>query len=175
MALCFIFIFLWTFAFINMYSTKTTRIQASEWIYAYIPRGSTLAVEHWDDRVPVYDPGHYIYEEMTLYERPDDEIKWQGLKQKLERTDYIVIASNRLYMPLQKLKDCEKYVSCYPKTAAYYEQLFKEELGFKKVAEFSSYPRIPLGPWTFEIIDDTADESFTVYDHPKIMIFRKMN
>lgn len=174
MIITFGFIMLWTLAFINIYSKATTRIEATQWINKYIPAGSILAVEHWDDRVPVFDPGKYQYEEMTLYERPDDEIKWEGLKQKLNRTDYIIIASNRLYIPLQKLHDCDKYLSCYPKTADYYQKLFNEELGFQKVAEFSSYPRIPLGPWTFEIIDDTADESFTVYDHPKIMIFRKM-
>ncbi len=175
MFVCFIFIFLWTFAFINIYSTKTTRIQATEWIYTYIPTGSTLAVEHWDDRVPVYDPGKYIYEEMTLYDRPDDELKWEELKRKLNRSDYIIVASNRLYTPLQKLNDCEKYLSCYPITASYYQQLFSEKFGFEKIAEFSSYPRLSLGSWTFEIMDDNADESFTVYDHPKIMIFRKMN
>ncbi|HRN71473.1 MAG TPA: hypothetical protein PLS49_09955, partial [Candidatus Woesebacteria bacterium] len=96
--------------------------------------------------------------------------------EKLQRTDYIIIASNRLYTPLQRLKDCKGNTDrCYPKTAEYYQKLFNEKLGFTKVAEFTSYPRIPLGPWTFEIIDDTADESFTVYDHPKIMIFRKIN
>lgn len=175
MAISFFFIILWTLAFVNIYSSQTTRIEASRWIYEYIPAGSTLAVEHWDDRIPIFDVGKYNYEEMTLYERPDDEVKWQGLNKKLENTDYIIIASNRLYVPLQRLNDCEKYLSCYPKTAEYYQKLFSEKLGFTKVAEFTSYPQIPLGPWTFEIIDDEADESFTVYDHPKIMIFRKIN
>ncbi len=168
-------VILWTLAFVNIYSQRTTRLRASNWIYSYIPTGSTLAVEHWDDRVPVFDIGRYNYQELTLYDRPDDEIKWQVLNQKLASSDYIVIASNRLYVPLQKLNDCEKYTSCYPITAQYYKDLFEGKRGFTKVAEFSSYPNLPLGPWTFEIIDDAADESFTVYDHPKIMIFKKVN
>jgi len=42
------------------------------------------------------------------------------------------------------------------------------------VAEFTSYPHIKIGSKQLEIIDDKADESFTVYDHPKIMIFKKV-
>ncbi|HRN69801.1 MAG TPA: glycosyltransferase family 39 protein, partial [Candidatus Woesebacteria bacterium] len=81
MGICFAFIMLWTLAFINIYTTKTTRIQATEWIYTYIPEGSTLAVEHWDDRIPVFDPGKYMYEELTLYDIPDNDLKWQILNE----------------------------------------------------------------------------------------------
>lgn len=175
MGMVFSLLIIWTIAFVNIYSSTSTRIEASQWIYKYIPTGSTLAVEHWDDRVPIFDTGKYTYEEMTLYDRPDDEIKWSTLNTKLNKSDYIIIASNRLYVPLQKLTDCDKYKSCYPKTAEYYKKLFNEQLGFQKIAEFSSYPRLQIGNWKLEILDDTADESFTVYDHPKILIFRKMS
>lgn len=175
MVITFFFVVIWTISFVNIYTSTSTRLQATAWINSFIPPGATLAVEHWDDRVPVFDVDRYQYEEMTLYERPDNDMKWTVLNEKLTRTDYIIIASNRLYVPLQRLHDCEKYLACYPKTAEYYQKLFAGELGFTKVAEFTSYPRLPIGPWTFEIIDDEADESFTVYDHPKIMIFRKMN
>lgn len=160
--------------FINIYSSKNTRIQATEWIYQNIADGSTLAVEHWDDRVPIFDPGKYNYEEMTLYDIPDDQIKWQVLNEKIKKTDYIIIASNRLYTPLMRLQKCGEHGRCYPITKSYYEALFSEELGFRKVAEFTSYPRIKFGSFGFEINDDMADESFTVYDHPKIMIFKRM-
>ena len=146
MIITFSLVILWTLSFVNIYDSKTTRLKASNWIYSYIPTGSTLAVEHWDDRVPVYDIGRYKYEELTLYDRPDDSIKWQTLNQKLSRSDYIIIASNRLYTPLQKLSDCSKFTSCYPKTAAYYEELFAEKRGFRKIAEFTGYPHLPLGP-----------------------------
>ena len=45
-----------------------------------------------------------------------------------------------------------------------------QELGFEKVAEFTTYPR--LGPFVFN--DDASDESFTVYDHPKPIVFQKV-
>ena len=163
----------WCLMFNNIYSQTHTRIAATDWIIKNIPEGKTLAVEHWDDRVPIYGGEKYNYEEMTLYEQPDDENKWKVLNEKLTKTDYIIIASNRLYIPLQKLDDCKKYKSCYPKTAEYYHELFNDELPFRKVAEISVYPGFQIFNFKFQIKDDSADESFTVYDHPKILIFKK--
>ena len=95
---------------------------------------------------------------------------------RLANIDYMIIASNRLYTPLGKLTDCENLRPgrCYIETAEYYDKLFAGQLGFKKVAEFSSYPGIKVGKFEFEYIDDDADESFTVYDHPKVIIFKKI-
>lgn len=163
---------LWTFMFLSIYSITHTRIAASDWIIKNIPKGSTLAVEHWDDRVPLYDGEKYNYQELTLYDQPDDETKWQILNEKLSKADYIIIASNRLYAPLQKLSNCQKFKSCYPATTEYYKKLFNNQLLFKKVAEFTAYPELKILNFKFQIKDDSADESFTVYDHPKIMIFK---
>lgn len=165
----------WSFMFINIYTFPHTRISASDWILKNIPKGSTLGVEHWDDRLPILGSENYFFEELTIYEQPDDKIKWQMLNEKLKKTDYIIIASNRLYIPLSKLSDCKKYRSCYPETAKYYQKLFGEKLTFRKIVEFSDYPRIEIGKWKLEINDDSADESFTVYDHPKIIIFKRTN
>jgi hypothetical protein len=166
----------WSFMFINIYTFPHTRISASDWILKNIPKGSTLAVEHWDDRLPILGSENYFFEELTIYEQPDDKIKWQILNEKLKKTDYIIIASNRLYIPLSKLSDCKKYRSCYPETAKYYQKLFGNKLSFKKIVEFSDYPRIELGNYLkLEINDDSADESFTVYDHPKIIIFKRID
>lgn len=164
---------IWTLMFISIYSQTHTRISATDWILKNIQDGSTLAVEHWDDRLPIYGGERYYFLEMTLYDQPDDKVKWQILNKKLKQADYIIIASNRLYVPLQKLNDCQKYKVCYPKTAEYYKKLFKEELGFKKVAEFAVYPEFQILNFKFQIRDEGADESFTVYDHPKVIVFKK--
>ncbi len=178
---------IWTLLFVNIYSQKHTRIAATEWILENIPAGSTLAVEHWDDRVPLFDNGRYKYVELPLYERPDDWVKWSALvNPRIEQADYIIIASNRLYVPLQKLADCQKYKSCYPKTAEYYRKLFNSlpviptttkvggGISYKKVAEFVVYPTLDVLRYTFHVNDQSADESFTVYDHPKAMVFKKI-
>ncbi|HLL60431.1 MAG TPA: glycosyltransferase family 39 protein [Candidatus Nitrosocosmicus sp.] len=175
---------LWTSMFVNIYTKKHTRISASEWIVKNIPQGSHVAVEHWDDRLPIFGSENYQIQEMTLYEQPDDEMKWNLLNQKLIQTDYMIIASNRLYTPLQRLDDCEKYRACYPRTKEYYQRLLNGlplhtdygSIQFIKVAEFESYPylEIPFLNYELQISDHEADESFTVYDHPKIMIFKKI-
>jgi len=165
---------LWTLPFLMIYSVPNTRIRATHWINQFIPYGSVLGVEHWDDRVPIFDPGNYKYEELTLYDIPDDQNKIAQHYRKLQHVDYIVIASNRLYTPLQKLVDCDRYEKCYPATSKYYQDLFAGRLGFVKIAEFTSYPRLQISNIKLQLIDDTADESFTVYDHPKIMIFKKI-
>ena len=164
--------FVWTLMFINIYSQKHTRIAATEWILKNISPGSTLAVEHWDDRLPLFGGENYNFEELQLYNIPDDDLKWTFINQQLDKADYIIIASNRLYIPLQKLANCQRYKLCYPKTAQYYRKLFNNQLGFKKVAEFAVYPKLEIGDWKLEINDQNADESFTVYDHPKVILFK---
>lgn len=167
---CFVLLVLiWPFSFIQIYSRTHTRLTATYWINQRVPLGSNIGVEHWDDRLPLMGGERYVSIEYPLYEQ-DNEIKWANLRERISQTDYIILASNRLYVPLQKLTDCTKYKVCYPITARYYQTLFSGELGFVQVARFSSYPKIPFT--NIEIVDDSADESFIVYDHPVIYIFK---
>lgn len=164
-------ILIWPFSFITIYSKPPTRVEASNWILSYIQQGDLLAVEHWDDRLPLFHSERFTIKELPLYEK-DSPAKWEDISKTLEQVNYIVIASNRLYIPLQKLDNCQIHTShCYPLTKKYYQALFNEELGFKKVAEFSNHPRIPY--INLVINDQTSDESFTVYDHPTVMIYKK--
>jgi YYY domain-containing protein len=162
----------WSLAFVNgVYGTEHTWITASRWIYANVPDGSVLAVEHWDDHLPLSLPepeanmGAHDYSqvELPMYEE-DTSQKYELLRARLREADYIVLSSNRLYRTIPRLPQR------YPMSTRYYELLFSGQLGFEKVAEFTTYPR--LGPVT--IPDDNADESFTVYDHPKPIIFKKV-
>lgn len=162
---------IWPLALMNIYTKPNTRVLASNWIYQNIPLDKTIAVEHWDDQLPL---GGSPYKTITLplYD-PDTPQKWQIINEDLTRIDYIIIASNRLYVPLQKLIDCKKIPSyhCYPLASEYYKNLLSGSLGFAKIVEFENLPTIPL--LNIPINDQNADESFTVYDHPKVMIFKK--
>ena len=174
-----IFSCIYCLMFVNIYSQQHTRIAATEWINKNIPAGSYVATEHWDDGMPLTGGEKFNRIELPLYERPDDKRKWDELiTPRLKQAEYIIIASNRLYVPLQKLADCNKYTSCYPITAKYYKDLFAGQLGFKQIAEFAAYPSLPLITqllnYPITINDQSADESFTVYDHPKIIIFKKI-
>jgi hypothetical protein len=169
---CGVLLLLWPLSFSKIYSQPNTRMSASYWIGEHIPAGKVLAIEHWDDGLPLFGAENYQMVTLPLYD-PDTEEKWTKINQDLKRVDYIIIASNRLYTPLQKLTNCASLPAykCYPQTAWYYRQLFSGQLGFEKVAEFTDYPRVPF--LNLAIDDQGADESFTVYDHPKVMIFKK--
>jgi YYY domain-containing protein len=161
----------WALAFVNgVYGRTHTWIAASRWIYANVPDGSVLASEHWDDDLPLglpepgADMGSHGYRvvDLPMYEE-DNQGKYEIIRSTLREADYIILASNRLYRSIPRLPER------YPMTTKYYDLLFAGQLGFEIVAEFTSYPT--LGPLTFP--DDDADESFTVYDHPKPIVFQK--
>lgn len=165
-------ILVWPLSFLHIYTKEPTRVTATKWIHNHISTGKTLAIEHWDDALPVYGQEQYTMVTLPLYD-PDTPEKWENINRQLAKVDYIILASNRLYTPLQKLTDCKNLPPgrCYPYTAQYYQDLFAGRRGFYKVAEFRVYPTIPL--LNISIHDQSADEAFTVYDHPKIIIFKK--
>lgn len=170
--ICTAIIFFWTTTFMGIYTKPNTRVTASSWMNENIPHGATIALEHWDDALPLRFASRYTVEELPLYNADTTE-KWIDINTKLEKTDYIIIASNRLYTPLMNMTDCQRLPQgrCYTTTAAYYRKLFSGALGFTEVATFTSFPTIPFT--AIHIDDSAADESFTVYDHPKVMIFKK--
>lgn len=164
-------ILLWPLSFIHIYRLPNTRVTATSWILENIPHGKTLAIEHWDDGIPLSGSQNYQILTLPLYDSDSPE-KWQTINSLLMRTDYIIIASNRLYAPLQRMTDCKSLPKdrCYPLTSEYYRKLFDGSLGFQKIVQFENNPVIPF--FNIPINDIAADESFTVYDHPKIMIFQ---
>lgn len=159
------FLIVWPMAFITIYTRPHTRVSASGWIYANIPAGSTLAWEHWDDPLPLPLQNNHIGVfktiQLPMYD-PDTALKWLGVTDQLEKSDYIVLSSNRVYGGIEHAK------KRYPPTNRYYALLFSEKLGFKKIAEFTSRPTL----FGFQFVDDDAEESFTVYDHPKVLVFK---
>ena len=157
----------WGLAFLRIYQKPQTRVLASEWIYQNVAMGSKIITEHWDDGLPIplgmNNPGQYESVSLTVWE-PDNEQKAKYLATELEWADYIFINSRRNYGVISKLPQR------YPITAKYYQRLFKGELGYQKVAEFSSYPTF-LG---IIINDDLSEETFQVIDHPKIYLYKNM-
>jgi YYY domain-containing protein len=184
-------------AFLNIYRQQHPWIQISEWIYRHVPKGAVRATEHWDDHLPLglvvdgqgRSEGEYPFKEMPLYE-DDNPAKLNLIIERLRSVDYVILATNRLYGSIARLPDR------YPITTEYYRLLFEEKLGFKLVGMAATYPSF-LG---VSFVDDTTvdpplpepplladfrpsplvihlgrvDESFTVYDHPKPLVFQKV-
>lgn len=155
---------LWALAFVGLYAEPNTRLAASRWLLQHAADGSVLAVEHWDDSLPLAIPGRerkgFRELSMNLYDDETTE-KRRKLLDNLQNADYLILASNRLYGSIPRLPER------YPLATEYYRALFDGRLGYQQVAEFTARPRL----FGIEIDDDQAQEDFTVYDHPKVQIF----
>lgn len=164
-------------AFESIYSRPNTRVAASQWMYQHIPPGSRLSAETWDDPLPLLlGPGKsladykYVVVPFDLYndrppgvQVPTTEAEFNYIVGRLRSVDYIVESSARLYGSIPRLP------WRYPVQQQYYQLLFAGRLGFTPIYEGTSFPT--LGPWTFN--DQYMDESFTVYDHPRVVLFKR--
>ena len=165
----------WALAFQSIYSQDHPRIAASEWLYAHALPGSRITGEIWDDTLPYALPdkpnGVFKLIETEPYTTDSlqkvDELVFGRPADKgeggLVNADYVAIASNRVKDSIVRLP------AEYPATIRYYELLESGALGFKRVAHFESRPTF-LG---ISINDASAEESFTVYDHPEVTIYQK--
>ncbi len=160
--------FVWGLAFIEVYRQDISRVQATHWINENVPPGSSITSNEWDDGLPLNLPGepNNAYEGLQLkpYVPDWDEAKVFELVDTLDRADYVAETSNRLYDSIPRIP------ARYPNTVLYYEYLFDGTLGFEKVAEFDNYPRL-FG--VIDVPDQSSEEAFTVYDHPKVTIWKK--
>ena len=146
----------------------------------------------WDDALPLDKYGYNLFghesglfgntRNMELY-YDDTQTKKDLLYTTLDQSDYLFISSNRQWGTITRVPER------YPLTTAYYRALigcpadqdilvcyqeakpgmFNGELGFKLTAVFQSDPSFA----GVEINDQSAEEAFTVYDHPKVLIFEK--
>ncbi len=153
-------------AFYNIYRSPVTRVMASKWIFENVPAGAVIGHEHWDDTVPYSVAGAPQVEYGAVEFQNFNQDTAQHVAQLLEaldQVDYIVPSSRRLSGTIPRVP------AEWPVTTRYYQALESGELGFEKVADFTSYPRL------FGItLDDTgAEESYSVYDHPEVVVYKK--
>lgn len=192
----------WGLSFFTIYLRPHTRVQASTWIYSHLPAGTILTTEIWDDGLPLTlgsrIPQEYSLVPLAMYD-PDSRGKWQKLSEQFVSADYVILSSNRLWRSISSLP------KKYPTTSQFYQKILKGDLGYEVVATFTSYPCLvpksklffifqglnqkdattdvtpPVFDWTHTqecsvaLNDDGSEESFTVYDHPKVIILRNLH
>jgi YYY domain-containing protein len=153
-------------AFMSTYTRPHTVVTASEWFYRHVPPGSRVLSQDWDEGFPFPLPGHnasaYKVVPFGYYEQPDSAAKIQRLARELEAADYIAFQTKRLYGAVTRAPER------YPNTVNYFYKLFAGDLGYTLVHETAVRPSL----FGIEIPDELADESLTVYDHPKVLIFK---
>jgi YYY domain-containing protein len=163
-------IFAWSFH--KIYDQPHSYQSASRWIYQNVPRGSAIVGFHWDDKIPLTLPGleprAYDYKvddyELRIYELPDHTAKLKTVTDVLEKANYLAWPTQRIpgSLPRVPLE--------FPKSIRLLNMLYTGELGFKLIHTEKVRPTF----FGFEWRSDSLDESFSVYDHPKVMIFKKV-
>jgi YYY domain-containing protein len=153
-------------AFLAIYRGPHTAVAASQWVYANLPEARTLLTQHWEERFPLPLPGRdhsqYRVVDFPFYE-PDGPGKRDRLARELAGADAVVLPTRRILGAVTRAPDR------FPLTNDFYRLLFAGRLGFTLAHEETARPR--LGP--LELPDELADESLSVYDHPKVLVFTK--
>ena len=172
----------------------TVRVDAGDGVS--LTGAAPINESDWDDGLPLrlgaqgYDGFGGLYEgglNLQIY-YDDDADKLARFVTTLNQGDAIFMSSNRQWATVTRVPER------YPLTTEYYRALigcpadkdviwcynvarpgmFKGQLGYKLVRVFESFPSIDIpGVFHWEVNDQFAEEAFTVYDHPKVLIFEK--
>lgn len=160
-----IFTGLWSIMFFSVYTKEDIRLTATSWINKNIPKNSTIATEEGNTlEVPL--SGNYDKRVFNFYNLDQPALK-NDLPNLLTSSDYFIIQSRRVFANHQRLPNE------FRDTAAFYDKLFSGELGYTELEKFSSFPSLKIGGFKLEIDDETAEETWSVFDHPVIRIFKK--
>ena len=180
----------YSMAYMAVYRYPHPWIDSSVWMFKNIPFGSFILNEEWDDGLPTgvdptvdprvdkpLGPQNYHEENVRVYEtygqRTDDNpIKKQDYISDLTKAQYLTISSKKLWYTItNSTPECKPTgFNIFPVSSRYYRLLWTGQLGYKMVGDFHNYPRL-LG-WSHP--DDMAEESFSVYDHPRCYVFKKV-
>ncbi len=174
-------------SYMRVYTADHPAVRGSEWVRANVPKGSVILKEHWEEGLP--DLYAYRIRELPMYDH-DTPQKIERMSHDLASAEMLTLYSNRLYGTIARLPER------YPLSRAYYTLLFTGQLGYHLEAAFTSYPNL----FGIEFVNETfdrpalpalllsdgeparavslslgyADESFSVYDHPKTLLLRNV-
>lgn len=153
----------WGLAWASVAWQPYSRLEASRFLARAIPEGAVVAVESWDDALPLGPhQGRYQFREIPAYE-PDTPEKRERLLAILQEVQAIALSSQRAVGSICRVPDA------YPVTAEFYHLLFRGELGFRLV--FAREPKLGWGRLSFPLLP--AEEALSVYDQPPVWLFLK--
>ena len=170
----YVVLLIWPLLFSTIYFHPHTRVSASEWIYKNLKNGSIILGEYWDDPLPLpmdKNFGKFFQVELLPVFDPDIPEKWQKMRQLLQKADYYVLSSNRGWGSISTVP------SRYPLMSQYYQSLLNNDCEKQKKLTGVCFKKIKtFEPYYYQFIkypDSWVEETFTVYDHPTVLIYKK--
>ncbi len=143
-------------SYLSIYQKPDVRFQATDWINKNIPPNSVVLSETANVvDIPLVNVNNLDVISFNFYDLDGSLQLQQELKDDLAKADYVFVPSRRIFANSSKEQ--------YPLLNKYYQELFSGKLGFKMVAEYSS-----------GLNDEQAEETWTVFDHPVIRIYKKV-
>ena len=178
---------LWAIAYVNVFGSPDSRLEASAWLLKNVPRDAKILVEPSHNIPPM---GSYL----TNVDFNGDYVLWRSG----QRHDYYHLSSLDTYQYLYDHRtgddDRRRYIQTHLSGAdwivmddtflqfyqhlperdhgvvkQYYRDLFAGRLGFQLVQTFKVYPSL----FGRTINDDEAELTFRLFDHPRVFIFKR--
>ena len=163
-------------SFFSLYLRSDVRVRASVYIYDTFPSQSYVLSETANVvDIPLGQseylqrPQNYMLTVISFnfYELDNNPQLEEALLTHLKKADYILIPSRRVF------KNLEGQCDVYPLASAYYQSLFSGELGFEHIQTIMNFPTLTIFNKKFVLNDESAEETYTVFDHPVVRIYKK--
>ena len=173
-------------AYMNVYREEDSRLEASKYLRVRVPAGTRILVEPSHNTPPMgsYFTAPSFYQDYVLwrsqekddyyhlvsldvydllYKSRNDDEKRKHIQDRLAGVDYIVMDDTYLQF-YEHLPEAQHRV-----VKQYYRDLMAGRLGFQLQRTFKVYPSL----FGWDLVDDRAELTFRLFDHPRIFIFRR--
>jgi hypothetical protein len=175
-------------AYTNVFRQPDSRVEAARYLRQEIPANAGILIEPSSNTPPIgsyffaanfyrdyvirgpleerfdfrrlfgFDAQGYLYDRLRTQEE-----KRAYIASRLVRVDWIVMDDSFLEWYGQ-LPDAD-----YGVVKEHYRDLFAGRLGFSLDRTFKVYPSL----FGYDIVDDSSELSFRMFDHPRIFVFRR--
>lgn len=146
--------------YMRLYSNPDIRVTASEWMNKYIPEGSKVLSEGGNVMDIPLEGGKLDITNFDFYSLENNPQSKKRLVTKISEAEYILIPSRRVFM--------NQVGPSFSSSHFYYQALFNGSLGFEPIQSFQLKTDLFLN-------QEIAEETWTVFDHPTIRIYKKVN
>lgn len=146
--------------FMKIYFGPDIRVQATEWINKNIDSSSQVLSEAGNVVDIPLTGDHKSVTNFDFYTLDQNNKNLEKLNQLVDTSDYIFIPSRRVFKNQNNLD--------FPYSQKYYQKLFLGQSNFNIVKTYFNNNSLFLN-------SENAEETWSVFDNPKIRIFQKNN